>query len=63
MPKMNEDQRLLEHKRRVEAQRRADAIARRRQEDLRDTTPGVATPASLKAFADRSRMRKLSGGK
>lgn len=46
MPKMNEDQRLLEHKRRVEAERKAAAIARRRQQDLRETTPGTATPAS-----------------
>lgn len=50
MPKMNEDLRLLEHKRRVEAQRKADAIARRRQQELRDTTPGTATPASISRF-------------
>ena len=45
-----EDTRLLAHKRRVEAERKADAIARRRQETLRLTTPGLATPATIHAL-------------
>lgn len=50
MVKMNEDKRLLEHKHKVDAERKAAAIARRRQQDLRDTTPGVATPSSIARF-------------
>lgn len=45
--KMIEDPALLAHKRRIEAERRERAIARRRQEMLRATTPGLATPALL----------------
>jgi hypothetical protein len=63
MAKMNEDPRHLEHKRKVDAERRRAAIARKRQQDLRDITPGVATPASLKAFADRNNWAKKAEGK
>lgn len=45
--KMIENTALLDHKRKVEAERRERAIARRRQAALRATTPGVATPASI----------------
>lgn len=45
--KNNDDKRLLANKRRIDEERRQKAIARRRQEFLRDTTPGVATPASV----------------
>jgi hypothetical protein len=45
--KRGEDDRLLARKRRIEAERREKAIARRKQEFLRATTPGVATPATV----------------
>lgn len=48
--KMIENLDLLAHKRRVEAQRRADAIARRKQNVLHAITPGTATPASVAPF-------------
>jgi hypothetical protein len=38
-----ENTRLLDHKRRVDAERRAQAILRRRQQ----TMPGFATPATV----------------
>lgn len=45
--KNNDDPRLLARKQRIDAERRADAIARRRQETLRLTTPGLATPGTI----------------
>lgn len=45
--KMIENTTLLDHKRRVDAERRERAIARRHQAMLRETTPGMATPALL----------------
>jgi hypothetical protein len=41
--KNNEDTRLLAHKRKVDAERKAQAILRRRQQ----TMPGFATPATI----------------
>jgi hypothetical protein len=38
-----ENTRLLDHKRRVDAERKAQAILRRRQQ----TMPGLATPATV----------------
>jgi hypothetical protein len=38
-----EDTRLLERKRRIDAERKAQAILRRRQQ----TMPGLATPATV----------------
>jgi hypothetical protein len=43
-----EDPRLLAHKREVDTERRAQAILRRRQETLALTTPGLATPGTVR---------------
>lgn len=46
--KNNDDNRLLENKRRIDAERRAKAIEREQQATLRRTTPGTATPLSIR---------------
>lgn len=56
--KNSDDRRLLEHKWKVDAERRAAAIDRRRQDTLRRTTPGVATPATVMRQMERARLRK-----
>ncbi len=48
MPKLNEDPKLLEHTRRVAAERKAKAIEREQQRKLRAITPGTATPLSVR---------------
>jgi hypothetical protein len=45
--KKQEDTRLLDHKRAIDEQRRAQAIDRQRQARLRAITPGTATPATV----------------
>lgn len=45
--KNKDDDRLLANKRRIDEERRARAIDRRKQETLRRFTPGTATPASI----------------
>lgn len=55
------DNRLLENKRRIDAERKERAIRREQQETLKRITPGVATPGSLAAQAERARRKRAEG--
>lgn len=59
--KNNDDNRLLENKRRIDEQRRQKAIHRRKQEALRNLTPGVATPGSVRTQMQSVKFRKATG--
>jgi hypothetical protein len=48
--KMIQNNDLLAHTQRVAADRKAKAIARRRQAVLQDITPGTATPGTVARY-------------
>lgn len=56
--KNSDDNRLLDHKRKIDAERKQRAIERAAQQRLRDTTPGTATPASVMNAMFKARMKK-----
>lgn len=51
--KTTENTALLDHKRKVDADRRAAALERQRQDTLRRITPGTATPLSIRQQVQR----------
>lgn len=56
--KNQDDDRLLARKRQFDEARRVKAIDRAHQSFLRATTPGVATPGTIKMQMDKQRMDK-----